>query len=110
MRDDYGYFEEDQLGRVGDTGLWRRIICLGLPEWPGAVLAVLLSLLVAACALALPYLLRLAIDDFVINTDLDQAVRLAGLARLAGLFLLIMAVGFVVNFFQVLILAWTGST
>ncbi|HIJ78592.1 MAG: ABC transporter ATP-binding protein/permease [Desulfobulbaceae bacterium] len=109
MRNDYGYFEEDQLGRVGDARLWRRIILLGLPEWPGIVLAVLLSFLVVGCGLALPYLLRLVIDDFVVNTALGQAERLAGIARLAGLFLLVMAAGFIVNFCQVLVLAWTGQ-
>ena len=57
MRDDYGYFEEDQLGKFGDLSLWRRIVFLGRPYWLGALLAVLLSIVVVGCGLALPYLI-----------------------------------------------------
>ena len=39
MHDNYGYFEEDQLGKFGDLSLWRRIVFLGRPYWLGAVLA-----------------------------------------------------------------------
>ena len=83
MRDDYGYFEEDQLGNFGDLSLWRRIVFLGRPYWLGALLAVLLSIVVVGCGLALPYLIRLAVDDFILNTSPAPAVRLEGLKHLA---------------------------
>lgn len=109
MRDNYGYFEEDQLGDPGDIGLWRRILILGLPHWRGGLLAVLLSFAVVACALLLPWLLRLAVDDFIINTGLAIPARLAGLTQLAFLFTLLMALEFSLNFFQVLVLERTGQ-
>jgi ATP-binding cassette subfamily B protein len=109
VRDNYGYFEEDQLGAPGDARLWRRILTLGLPDWRGALLAVLLSFVVVGCALLLPWLLRLAVDDFIVNTGLATSERLAGLTRLAFLFCLLMALEFLFNFFQVLILERTGQ-
>ena len=109
MRDNYGYFEEDQLGKFGDLSLWRRIVFLGRPYWLGALLAVLLSFVVVACGLSLPYLIRLAVDDFILNTGAGAEVRLAGLKHLALLFCALMAFEFFGNFVQVLILEWTGQ-
>jgi ATP-binding cassette subfamily B protein len=109
VRDNYGYFEEDQLGKFGDLSLWRRIVFLGRPYWLGALLAVVLSFAVVGCGLALPYLIRLAVDDFILNTGPDVEARLAGLKHLAFLFCGLMALEFFGNFVQVLILEWTGQ-
>jgi len=109
VRDNYGYFEEDQLGKFDDLSLWRRIVFLGRPYWLGAVLAVLLSLVVVGCGLSLPYLIRLAVDDFILNPTAAAEVRLAGLKRLALAFCGLMAFEFFGNFVQVLILEWTGQ-
>jgi len=109
VRDNYGYFEEDQLGKFGDLSLWRRIVFLGRPYWLGAVLAVLLSFAVVGCGLALPYLIRVAVDDFIFNTGAAAEVRLAGLKHLALAFCAFMAFEFFGNFVQVLILEWTGQ-
>jgi len=109
VRDNYGYFEEDQLGNFGDLSLWRRIVFLGKPYWLGAALAVLLSFVAVGCGLALPYLIRLAVDDFILNTTAAVDVRLAGLRQLAFVFCGLMALEFVSNFVQVLILEWTGQ-
>ncbi len=110
MRYGFGYFEEDQLGRVGDTGIWRRIIAYSRPHWKKMALAILLSFIVIGAGLALPYMVRIGIDRFITNTDLDQSVRIAGLARLATLFIGVIISGFVANFCQVLILEWIGQT
>ena len=109
MRDNYGYFEEDQLGKFGDLSLWRRIIFLGRPYWLGALLAVLLSFIVVGCGLSLPYLIRLAVDDFILKTGLAAALRIEGLKRLALAFCALMVFEFAGNFIQVLILEWTGQ-
>jgi len=109
LRDNYGYFEEDQLGKFGDLSLWRRIVLLGRPYWLGAVLAVLLSFVVVGCGLSLPYIIRLAVDDFILNPTPPQAVRFEGLNRLALAFCALMLFEFFGNFVQVLILEWTGQ-
>lgn len=109
MRDNYGYFEEDQLGKFGDLSLWRRIIFLGRPYWLGALLAVLLSFIVVGCGLSLPYLIRLAVDDFILKTGTAAVLRIGGLKRLALAFCALMVFEFAGNFIQVLILEWTGQ-
>ena len=109
MQHGFGYFEEDQLGQVGDLGLWRRILRYIRPSWREVLAAVLLSFLVVGASLTLPYLLRLGVDRYIVNTGPALAVRLGGLARLAGVFLVTMLIGFLANFAQVAVLEWTGQ-
>lgn len=109
MQHGFGYFEEERLGQGGDLRLWRRISGYILPYWPSVLTAILLSLAITACSLALPHLLRLAVDSFITAPQLAPAARLAGVGRLAGLFLLLVLVGFVANFLQVVVLEWAGQ-
>ncbi len=109
MRYGYGYFEEDKLGKVADTGLWRRIISYSVPYWQRLVIAILLSFAVIGASLALPYMIRLGIDQYISNTGLEISVRIGGLSMLAGTFIGVVICGFLANFFQVIILEWTGQ-
>jgi ATP-binding cassette subfamily B protein len=59
--------------------------------------------------LALPYLIRLAIDNYIVNSEITTASRMTGLFKLAFIFLFVTGVGFFANFFQVTILEWTGQ-
>ena len=110
MRYGYGYFEEEHLGQVADASLWQRIIIYSRPHWRKITLAIGLSFIVIGASLALPYMVRLGIDRFVVNPELATPDRIAGLARLAMLFIGVIAGGFVANFYQVVILEWTGQT
>ncbi|MFZ5760504.1 MAG: ABC transporter ATP-binding protein [Thermodesulfobacteriota bacterium] len=109
MRYGFGYFEEDQLGRFADTGIWRRIIAYSRPYLLKMIVAVLLSIVVIGAGLALPYMVRLGIDRFIVATDLAPAVRIDGLARLAVLFVGVILGGFAANFSQVFLLEWIGQ-
>jgi ATP-binding cassette subfamily B protein len=109
MRYGYGYFEEDRLKSGSDLKLWERIIVYTVPRWREISGAIILSLAITGCSLALPYLVRLAIDDFVINENLEPVVRLAGVGQLANIFLILIAAGFLANFLQVVLLEWTGQ-
>ncbi|MFZ5776171.1 MAG: ABC transporter ATP-binding protein [Thermodesulfobacteriota bacterium] len=109
MRDNYGYFEGEQLGRWSDLRLWLRILSLAKPYWLGALGAVLLSAAVVACGLALPSVLRQAVDNCILNQAIPTDARLAGLSRLALFFAGLMAAEFAANFLQVLVLEWTGQ-
>ncbi|MEN8232609.1 MAG: ABC transporter ATP-binding protein, partial [Thermodesulfobacteriota bacterium] len=97
----YGYFEEDKLGEVADINLWRRILGYTSHYWHGIALAVFLSFVVIGSSLLLPYLLRLGVDDYIINETIPVQERLAGLAILAMFFGLAVIAGFVANYFQV---------
>ena len=105
----YGYFEEDKLGEVADIKLWRRILGYTSHYWKGVVLAVLLSFVVIGTSLMLPYLLRLGVDDYIINDAILVSERLSGLTMLVMIFGVSVIAGFVANFFQVTVLEWTGQ-
>jgi ATP-binding cassette subfamily B protein len=109
MQHGFGYFEEDKLGEVGDINLWRRILGYASHYWHGVALAVLLSSVVIGTSLLLPYLLRLGVDDYIINRDIPVPERLSGLAILAMIFGIAIIAGFVANYFQVTVLEWTGQ-
>lgn len=110
MRYGYGYFEEDQLGKVADAGLWRRIVAYSWPHRLKLTGAVFLSFFVIGASLSLPYMVRIGVDDFIINTALETQQRISGLADLAVFFISVIIIGFAANFFQVIVLEWTGQT
>ena len=109
MRHGYGYFEEERLQKSGDLKLWRRVLVYSTPRWKEIMGAILLSLAITGCSLALPHLVRLAIDDFIVNQVPDTAARLQGVTQLAGFFVTLLAAGFIANFLQVILLEWTGQ-
>lgn len=110
MRHDYGYFEEDQLGQIGDIGLWRRIGGYVLLHWKRLAGAILLSLVVIGSSLSLPYMVRLGIDGYIVNETLSETARIQGIAILSTIFIGVVLCGFIANFLQVLVLEWTGQT
>ena len=105
----YGYFEEDKLGEVADINLWRRILGYASHYWQGVILAVFLSFVVIGSSLLLPYLLRLGVDNYIINTEIPVPERFSGLATLAMIFGIASIAGFIANYFQVTVLEWTGQ-
>lgn len=109
MQHSYGFFEEDQLANFGDAALWRRILRYVRPHRGGVVLAILLSMAVIVTNLALPYLIRLAVDNYIMAGQLAADERIKGLARLASLFIALVVAGFTANFFQVIVLEWAGQ-
>jgi ATP-binding cassette subfamily B protein len=109
MQHGFGYFEEDRLKKAGDLHLWQRIAKYTLPNWKSVSVAIVLSLIITGCSLVLPYLMRLAVDGFITNSQPDLGERLRGVARLAGFFFFIMVADFVANFLQVVVLEWAGQ-
>lgn len=109
MQHSYGYFEEDQLGQYGSVRLWRRIFVFIAPYWKWVLSAVLLSLLVTAASLALPRLIQLGMDEYILKADLSSDQRKAGLSYLSMVFCGVILLGFVTNFLQVIVLEWAGQ-
>ncbi len=110
MRHGFGYFEEDKLGHVADVGLWGRIFSYSKPYWRRLVSAILLSFVVIGTGLALPRMVQMGIDQYIVNTGLEISERVGGLGMLAGVFIAVIIAGFLANFLQVIILEWTGQT
>ncbi|MGW8161240.1 MAG: ABC transporter ATP-binding protein, partial [Desulfobulbales bacterium] len=109
MRYGYGYFEEDKLGEVADIRLWRRILGYASQHWHGVIVAVFLSIGVIGSSLLLPYLVRLGVDNYIINSGISTAARFSGLTLLAAIFGASVITGFIANYFQVTVLEWTGQ-
>ena len=76
MHGNYGYFEEDQLGKPYDWPLWRRLARYGRPYLRLIILSILFILAVTATELILPYLLKIGIDRYILPSA--RELRLSG--------------------------------
>jgi ATP-binding cassette subfamily B protein len=106
----FGYFEEGQVGKVSDFRIWQRILGYCRPHAVSLAFSILFSLLITFATLALPRLMQLGIDNFIAATDLEAAVRLAGLARLALFYGGAVLLAFVAGFIQVVLLEYIGQS
>jgi len=68
---DYGYMEGDQLGKPYDLRLLGRLSSYARPHVRIIVFAALLTLLATGLDLLLPYLTRLAIDNYMVRQALE---------------------------------------
>lgn len=100
---DGAYDPERPLSRAYDARLLRRLWPYLGPHLGRLARAVVLVLLITALEVALPYVTKMAIDGYIVprSGHLPVPERLAGIARLTGVFLLLAAAGFAANFFQV---------
>ena len=106
----FGYFEDDYSPPLSEKRLWRRIIAYLRPfRFPFAG-AVLLSLFVTTCALALPWIMQQAIDLYITSPDLGFDKRMEGLSSNVMLYGILICIGFVTSFLQVLLLEWIGQS
>ena len=98
------YHEEEALGRAYDARLMRRLLGY-LRAYKGNVaLATVFVLAQAGCEIALPWLVKIAIDG-----DIAQR-NFVGLAQIAVLYLCVIGAEFVVTFFQTKIMQGVGQS
>jgi ATP-binding cassette subfamily B multidrug efflux pump len=89
------HFQEDEiLGKGYDARLMRRLLRYLGPYRPAVVVSVVLLLLAAAADLVGPYFVKVAIDQYIRNGDL------AGITRIASLYLLALVAGGAVRYGQ----------
>ncbi len=89
--------DDDILGKAYDARLMRRLLQYLRPYWRRVAVAFAAIVAGAAASLIQPYLIKVAIDRYI-------AVRqLAGLDRLAGLYLIVLVVAFAAEYVQ----TWT---
>lgn len=106
----FGYAEEGQHEPVGDARLWWRIISYCSQHVGGLTVAVLLSLAVTAATLAMPRLMQLGIDRYIMVDALGRAERIAGLGEVVLQYGFLVATVFVLTFVQVVLLEWIGQS
>ena len=98
-----GHDDDIIVGKAYDAGLMRRLMGYLRPYW----VAVLVALAAIVCAsmlqLAQPYLMKLAIDRYIATSDV------AGMDRIALLFLGILLGSFALEFVQTYVLQHTGQ-
>ena len=96
--------EEEILGKAYDGRLMRRLLRYARPYWKQFALASLMLIAGTLTDLARPYLLKVAIDDYIANGN-TKALGMLGMA-----FIGLILAGFAANFFQIYILTYTGQT
>ena len=68
MHGEYGYMEEDQLGKAYNFRLLKRLARYAFPYKRIIALALLLTILMTLLDLALPYLSKIAIDRYILGS------------------------------------------
>jgi len=86
MHSNFGYFEEEHLGKPYDINLLRRIYRYIRPYRKWFFLSILLALLTAAVDLSFPYIVKEAIDLYIVQTyrPVFEKAALPGMARLSA--------------------------
>jgi len=95
--------DDDILGKAYDARLMRRLMQYLRPYWRQVAIALAAIVVGGAASLAQPYLIKIAIDRYVVANRLD------GLNNLAGLYLLVLIVAFVAEYTQTWTMQLTGQ-
>jgi ATP-binding cassette, subfamily B, multidrug efflux pump len=66
MRYDFGYQEEQKLGKPYDLRLLKRLLPLARPHWHWLISSVILIVVLALLDLSLPYVIKIAIDQHIV--------------------------------------------
>jgi ATP-binding cassette subfamily B protein len=95
--------EEEVLGKAYDSRLMKRLLGYLWPYTHYAAAALVAIFLNAALQLAQPYLIKVAIDNYIAVGDL------AGVSRIAVWFLLVLAGGFALEYVQTWLMNMIGQ-
>jgi ATP-binding cassette subfamily B multidrug efflux pump len=75
MHTDFGYMEEDKLGRPYDLKLMARLGAFIRPYWALIALSLLFVLIMAALDLLIPYLTKETIDRYIVTSAREIVLR-----------------------------------
>ena len=95
--------EGEALGKAYDARLMRRLLTYLFPYWRQVAIAFAAIIAGAAAQLAQPYLMKVAIDQYIASGDLG------GLDRLAFLYLVILVAAFAFEYIQTWTMQLTGQ-
>jgi len=98
-----GHDDDIIVGKAYDAALMRRLMGYLRPYWPSVLAALAAIVCASVLQLAQPYLMKLAIDRYIATSDM------AGMNRIALLFLGILVGAFVLEFVQTYVLQLTGQ-
>jgi len=95
--------DDEILGKAYDARLMQRLLAYLRPYWPQVLVAFVAITLGSAMALAQPYLMKVAIDQYIAVRQLD------GLGRLAVIYVGVLVLGFVAEYVQTWTMQMTGQ-
>jgi ATP-binding cassette subfamily B protein/subfamily B ATP-binding cassette protein MsbA len=95
------------VGKAYDSRLIKRLLIYAKPYWKLLLISILLLLLITALELVNPYLIKVAIDDYLTQEINDSTI--SGLDNIALLYLAVIIFQFVFNYIQVYILNLTSQ-
>lgn len=97
------YHEEEALGKAYDSRLMKRLLTYLGPYKLAVAVAFVLIVAISGLKLVGPYLTKVAIDEYIANGDL------AGLNRVALLYVLALVAQFALSYVQVYVMNMTGQ-
>jgi ATP-binding cassette subfamily B protein len=97
------YQEEEILGKAYDGRLMKRLLKYLKPYIFYVILAVFLMFFYTGLNLAGPYLIKLAIDDYITPRNLD------GFSNILLIFLIVLIFQFLVQLYQIYLMQWIGQ-
>jgi ATP-binding cassette subfamily B protein len=109
MNYDQETLEDEQNRFHGDFKIIARLLQFVRPQWKSVALAVGLALVITGASLTWPKLLQLAMDHYILNNSLPLSARIGGITHIAWIFLTVIAISFIANFCQVVVLEWAGQ-
>ena len=95
--------DDDIVGKAYDARLMRRLLEYLRPYWRQVAVAFVTIIVGAAASLAQPYLIKVAIDRYIAQR------QIAGLDRLAALYLTVLVASFAAEYVQTWTLQLTGQ-
>jgi len=98
-----GLHDDDILGKAYDARLMRRLSHFLRPYWSVVAAAVATTIVGSLASLVQPYLIKIAIDRYII------ARRLAGLDSLAAVYLAVLVIAFAAEYAQTWTMQLTGQ-
>jgi len=96
--------QEEVLGKAYDSKLMGRLLKYASPYWHWLLLCVLLLMAIAGIELAQPYIIKIAIDKYIVGNE-----GIEGLKQLSLLYLVVVILGFLINFIQVYLLNFASN-
>ena len=95
--------EEEVLGKAYDAGLMRRLLAYLRPYWRQVLVALAAIVSASMLQLAQPYLMKVAIDDYIAVGNLE------GLGWLAAAYVTVLVASFALEYLQTWTLQMTGQ-
>ncbi|SDK21509.1 ABC transporter ATP-binding protein [Natronincola ferrireducens] len=99
-------FNEENVGKSYDKKLMARLLKYAKPYWLFILLSIFLLTLIAGIDIARPYIIKLAIDDYM---EVYSREAISGLRNLSFFYFLLILLGFFLNFLQIYLLNYTSN-